>query len=155
VRIRPISPTDKQALQEGLQRLSPRSRQLRFLQPKPRFTSAELAYVTEVDGRNHVALVAELPDGTLAAVGRWVRDPRDATYAELAITVCDEMQGQGLGTLLGLALTYEAYALGVQHFTAVMAPDNTSALKLFRRLTHHLHTEIHDGVREMVADLAA
>jgi len=155
VRIRPIEPTDKLALQSGLQTLSARSVQLRFLQPKPRFTSVELAYLTEVDGCNHVAFVAEQEDGTMAAVGRFVRDRNDPTSAEIAITVCDHLQGQGLGTLLGLALADEARSVGVQHFTAIMAPDNEAALRLFRRLSLHLRTEIHNGVREMVADLAA
>ena len=153
--IRPILPSDKAALQAGLRGLSARSAQLRFLQPKPRFTSAELRYLTEVDGRDHVALVAEREDGSLAAVGRFVRDRNDATYAEIAVTVCDELQGKGLGTLLGLALAEEARQVGVLHFTAVMAPHNVAALRLFRRLSHHLRTEIHGGVREMVADLAA
>jgi GNAT superfamily N-acetyltransferase len=154
VRIRSISPADKLALQTGLQRLSPQSRQLRFLQPKPRFTSAELRYLTEVDGYDHVALVIE-GDDALVAVGRFVRHAHDTTSAEIAVTVCDDMQGRGVGTLLGLALAEEARAVGIQHFTAIMAPDNIAALRLFRRLSHHLHTEIHDGVREMVADLAA
>jgi GNAT superfamily N-acetyltransferase len=154
VRIRPITPGDKPDLQAGLQRLSRRSQQLRFLQPKPRFTSAELRYLTEVDGHDHVALVAEDAHG-IAAVGRFVRDPADPTSAEIAVTVCDDHQGQGLGTLLGLALADEARSVGVQHFTAIMAPDNIVALRLFRRLSLRLRTEIHHGVREMVADLAA
>jgi GNAT superfamily N-acetyltransferase len=154
VRIRPILPTDKLALQTGLRRLSRRSVQQRFLQPKPRFTSAELRYLTEVDGSHHVAFVAEEGDD-IVAVGRFVRDSADPTYAEIAVTVCDHLQGQGVGTLLGLVLADEARSVGVQHFTAIMAPDNTAALRLFRRLSYHLHTEIHDGVREMVADLAA
>ena len=155
VRIRPILPTDKAALQTGLQRMSPRSRQLRFLQAKLHLTSAELRYLTEVDGHDHVALVAEQPEASIAAVARFVRDDRDPTYAESAVTVCDDWQGQGIGTLLGLALTNEARAAGVEHLTAIMALDNTAALRLFRRLSLHLHDEIHDGVRELVADLAA
>jgi protein lysine acetyltransferase len=155
VRIRPILPTDKAALQAGLQRMSLRSQELRFLRAKPRLTSAELRYLTEVDGHDHVALVAEQSDGSIAAVARFVRDDRDPTYAESAVTVCDDWQGQGIGTLLGLALTNEARVAGVQHFTAIMAPDNAAALRLFRRLSTHLHDELHDGVRELVADLSA
>ena len=35
--------------------------QRRFLTPKRSFSRAELRYLTEVDGRDHVALVAEYP----------------------------------------------------------------------------------------------
>ena len=49
-------------LEQGLHNLSETSVQRRFLSPKPRFSRAELRYLTEVDGRNHVALVAERPE---------------------------------------------------------------------------------------------
>src|SRR4051812_50162136 len=57
-RIRPIAPDDKALLQDGLQRLSPESVRRRFLGPKARLSAAELRYLTEVDGRDHIALVA-------------------------------------------------------------------------------------------------
>ena len=59
VKIRPIEAGDKQELQEGLHRLSEATVQRRFLVPKVRFTKAELRYLTEVDGHDHVAFVAE------------------------------------------------------------------------------------------------
>ena len=56
--IRPIRAEDKRMLADGLRRLSPESVQRRFLTPKRSFSRAELRYLTEVDGRDHVALVA-------------------------------------------------------------------------------------------------
>jgi hypothetical protein len=50
--------------------------QRRFLTLKSSFSRAELRYLTEVDGRDHVALVAEDPGDPcrrLIAVGRFVR----------------------------------------------------------------------------------
>ena len=41
--------------------------QRRFLTPKRSFSRAELRYLTEVDGRDHVALVAEYPVDQRAA----------------------------------------------------------------------------------------
>src|SRR2546423_10261447 len=60
---------------EVLAHLSEESRRLRFLGAKPRFTGAELRYLTEVDGCDHYALVAQLADDPLAivAVARFVR----------------------------------------------------------------------------------
>src|SRR4051795_9848910 len=56
--IRPISPEDAFGLQDGLRHLSAETIQRRFLGAKPRFTAAELRYLTQVDGVDHIALVA-------------------------------------------------------------------------------------------------
>lgn len=152
--IRPIRPSDKPRLQAGVARLSAESAHARFLSAKPRLTTAELRYLTEVDGVDHVAFVLEEGD-CLVGVGRFVRSASDPTSAEVAVVIGDEVQGRGLGTLLGLALADEARSLGVQHFTATMLPENVAAVRLLRRITTHLRSELHDGVRELVADLAA
>ena len=74
-------PTTRAVSPTGLQRLSPESRHKRFLMPKPRFSSSELRYLTEIDGFDHVAIVAvsaEDPD-VFYGVARFVRlreDPR-------------------------------------------------------------------------------
>ena len=65
--IRPIRADDKRMLENGLRHLSEESVQRRFLTPKSSFSRAELRYLTEVDGRDHVALVVELPPSRLAA----------------------------------------------------------------------------------------
>src|SRR3954454_4207676 len=88
--IRPIRATDKAMLAARLTRLSETSRQQRFLGPKPRLTSAELRYLTEVDGHDHYAVVATTPaDGDIVATARWVRLPSDPEAAEAAVVVCD------------------------------------------------------------------
>ena len=70
--IRPIRPGDKERLADGLRRLSDESIRKRFLAAKPRFTRSELRYLTEVDGVNHIALVAVLEEDPdqLVAVAR-------------------------------------------------------------------------------------
>lgn len=152
VRLRPIRPDDKVLLQRGLANLSMESTVQRFLGPKPSFSGAELRYLTEVDMTNHVALVAMLGD-ELIAVGRFVRDADRPDHAEVAITVGDPYQGHGLGTLLGLALAAEARTRGVRRFTAVLAGTNQAAHRLFRRISGELESEMHDGIREVVAEL--
>lgn len=152
VRLRPIRPDDKVLLQRGLAHLSPASTVQRFLGPKPAFSGAELRYLTEVDMVDHVALVAML-EGELIAVGRFVRDPSRPDHAEVAITVGDPYQGQGLGTLLGLALAKEAQTRGIVRFTALLAGTNQAAHRLFRRISGQLESRLRDGVREVVAEL--
>ncbi len=157
--IRPIRADDKRFLEDGLRHLSDESVHRRFLTPKRSFSRAELRYLTEVDGRDHVALVAEYPGEPvrrLIAVGRFVRLADDPDAAEAAIVVADDWQRRGVGSLLAERLAAEARQLGIRRFTATMASDNVPAHKLMRRLTEHLE-ERHTGggVSELVLDLAA
>jgi len=159
VLIRPIRPDDKGMLADGLRRLSPESAQRRFLTPKRSFSRTELSYLTEVDGRDHVALVVE-PFGAaerrLIAVARFVRLQDDPEAADVAFTVADEWQNRGLGSLLGELIADEARGLGIRRFTATMASDNRPAHRLMAKLTDHLEQQhVGGGVDELVLDLAA
>jgi RimJ/RimL family protein N-acetyltransferase len=140
VAIRPIEAGDKQELQDGLHRLSEATVQRRFLVPKVRFTKAELRYLTEVDGHDHVSLVAESErwPGTIVAVARYVRLDADPDTAEAAIVVADELQGLGLGSLLADRLAAAAAIHGVRRFTAEMLGDNRAARRLMDRLADRL-----------------
>jgi acetyltransferase len=155
--IRPIRPSDKQLLSDGLERLSPASAQARFLTAKPRFSRDELRYLTEVDGTNHVAVVAVFADqpSRLAAVARYVRLDEDPTTAEIAVAVADELQGQGLGRRLGLLLSDHARAAGVERFVALMLRDNVPAHRLFATIAENLTTEHDKGVDRLLVSLAA
>ena len=155
--LRPIRPDDKQALERGLHRLSERSVYRRFLSPKPGFTTSELRYLTEVDGHDHMALVLEDPDapGELIAVGRWVRLVNEPEAAEIAITVADSHQRQGIGSLLADALAAEARLHGIRRFTATVAGDNVPALRLLAKASQQLELRHGHGVEDAVIELAA
>jgi RimJ/RimL family protein N-acetyltransferase len=171
--LRRIRPEDKDALVAGLGRLSERSVYQRFLAPKPRLTSSELRYLSEVDFVDHYALVAVLarhplpsqPADTpgraarspevVVGVGRWVRSTESPTDAEIAIVVADDLQGRGVGTQLGRALTEAARARGIERFTASMLPSNQAAHRLFAKISSQLQTVHHQGVDELVAPLTA
>ena len=157
--LRPIHADDKRLLEDGLRRLSAESVQRRFLSPKRSFSRTELRYLTEVDGRNHVALVAEDPadsERRLIAVARFVRLVGDPEAAEVAIVVADDWQGRGLGSQLSARLAAEARRVGIARFTATMAADNLPAHRLMAKLTEHLEQHhVGSGVDELVLDLAA
>ncbi|MGH2948297.1 MAG: GNAT family N-acetyltransferase [Solirubrobacteraceae bacterium] len=158
VRIRPIEPGDKDRLARGLRRLSDESIRKRFLAAKPRFTSAELRYLTEVDGSNHIALVAVLeadPD-ELVAVALCVRLPDSPDTAEMAIVVGDPWQGRGLGRTLALELADAARAAGIRRFAATMLADNEPARRLMRTFARRLDEgHVSGGLRDVMIDLAA
>jgi RimJ/RimL family protein N-acetyltransferase len=158
VEIRPIRPEDKGLLVAGLRLLSEETRHRRFLAAKPRFSSTELRYLTEVDGRDHFALVAveaERPSH-IVAVARFVRDRQRPDTAEFAIVVGDAYQRRGAGRALARMLASEARARGITHFTAVTLADNVGAQKLIASLTEHLvHVPGDGGVQQVVGDLVA
>jgi RimJ/RimL family protein N-acetyltransferase len=155
--LRPIESADKQELQLGLQRLSAESVQRRFLSAKPSFSAAELRYLTEVDGHDHVAIAVELErhPGTVVGVGRYVRLADQDGVAEPAIVVADSLQGKGLGTLLAEALGTAALANGIHRFAAIMLGDNRPAQQLMGRLTEHLEMHTEAGLTEAATELAA
>ena len=156
--IRPIRPGDKERLAAGLRNLSDESIRKRFLAAKPRFTTAELRYLTEVDGVNHIALVAVLEDDpdVLVAVARCVRLPDRPGTAEMAIVVGDPLQGQGLGRELARRLADAAVAVGIRRFAATMLGDNEAARRLMRTFSARLEeARISGGLREVLVELAA
>jgi GNAT superfamily N-acetyltransferase len=154
VLIRPIGPGDAASLAAAHARLSPETVRRRYLTPKPRLSAGELRYLTEVDGVDHVALVAV--DGEdIVAVARFVRSAEDPGSAEAAIVVADALQGQGLGRRLGLALADAARARGIVRFTATMLRDNVAAHAIFARISQRLTTMPDGSVEELVAELPA
>jgi RimJ/RimL family protein N-acetyltransferase len=155
LRLRFIAPSDKPLLAAGLAALSPQSRAQRFLTPKSRLTDEELRRFTELDGHDHVAIVAVLASDPerLAGVARFVRNPQRPDEAELAVTICDELQGMGLGRALGSALADVAKSLGVRRFTASLLGTNLAAHRLFAAITRRVQTVHSAGIADLVAEL--
>jgi GNAT superfamily N-acetyltransferase len=131
VRFRLLRPGDAAKLQEGLSRLSERSRYLRFFTDKARLSDAELAYLTEIDQHDHFAIAAALleddgSEGPGVAIGRFVRLADEADVADPAVAVVDELQGNGIGRRLMTWLIAAAAERGVRRFRteflAVNAP---------------------------------
>jgi len=158
VAVRHIRPDDKDLLVDGLARLSPESVYKRFLAPKHRFSSGELRYLTEVDERDHVALVALLPEDPhhLVAVARFVRLEDDPQAAEAAIVVGDDFQGRGLGKLLALRLADEARERGIRRFEATILGENVAARRLMAAIAERLSPGVIAGpAMELSAELPA
>jgi RimJ/RimL family protein N-acetyltransferase len=136
VLIRQIQSDDAPLLADAFDRLSPRSRQLRFMRPKHHLTPAELRYFTDVDHHDHEALGA-LDDGEGRGVGfaRYVRDADDPHAAEIAVTIIDDWQGKGLGTELLTRLSERARQEGIRRFTALVSSDNVAMAKVLGNMS--------------------
>jgi RimJ/RimL family protein N-acetyltransferase len=135
VGVRPIGASDRDALAVWFGRLSPESRRLRFLAPKPKLSRRELTYLTEVDHVHHTALVAiDESDGRLIAEARYAAAEPDSRTADFAVTVADEWQGRGVGTRLSRRLLSAARENGITRLTAMTLWENAPARALLARL---------------------
>lgn len=162
LQVRPIGARDREHLIAGMERLSDRSRYLRFFTPTRELTDEQLRYFTEPDGLNHVALIALTPDvesggargDRIVGTVRFVRRSDDPTTAELAIVVGDSFQGRGIGTLLLRILAGVARDCGVRRFTALVLPDNQPMLALLRRLGAEVSFDAAAGATAATLDTA-
>jgi GNAT superfamily N-acetyltransferase len=135
VRIRQGHSSDRELLLEGFERLSEESRYRRFLAPTAELSETMVRHLIEVDHRDHEAMIA-IDDGTGEGVGvaRYVRHAPRPEAAEVAVTVVDDWQGRGLGTVLLEAISVRAREEGITTFTASLLAKNQEMLDLFERL---------------------
>lgn len=158
--LRPLRHSDRQAVADGFEHLSERSRYQRFLTGKGHLSESSLrALVDDVDQHRHVALVLvwhrRLRPDVPVAVGRFVTTPEDPATADVAVTVADEFQGLGAGTLLIRALARRARDEGVTCFTATMTIENEASHRMMRHAGTVRRDESEDGLRMMEVTVGA
>ena len=114
---------------------------MRFFLPIRELPDESLRRLTDVDGRDHVAIIAlsvpwQAPGGSVRGLGvaRFVRSQQDPASAELAITVTDDAQGLGLGKLLLSTLALAARARGIETFRMEVLASNGRVREMLRRL---------------------
>jgi RimJ/RimL family protein N-acetyltransferase len=140
LRFRPISPDDRDRLARLFARLTPESRHRRFLSPKRELTPRELVYLADIDHVTHEAIAAvDERDGSIVGVGRYAQFPDRMGVADVAVTVIDELQGMGIGTVLARGVVDSARANGFARLTATTLWDNKPARALLRRLQFRAH----------------
>jgi RimJ/RimL family protein N-acetyltransferase len=153
--IRPIGHGDRDALAAAFDALSPRSREQRFLGPKPRLSTRELTYFTEIDHVDHVALVAvERASGRIVGVSRYATALPGDPVADLAVVVADEWQRRGIGTALAARVVERARANGIACLTGSTFVGNAPARALLARLGFRVRSAS-GGVMELELDLVA
>jgi acetyltransferase len=139
VSIRPIMPSDLEALRTFFAALSRETRRLRFHSAIGEIPEHLLREFTMVNHRAHVALVAEIhnsvvdPPTTLVAEARYFRSA-DSESAEFALVVADNWRRIGLGTTLARIMAQRARFTGVRRLCGDILEDN----KAMRGFAHSL-----------------
>lgn len=131
IRLRPLRHGETGPVDAVFDGMSSHSRHLRFHGPRPRLTDAMRRMLTDVDGRRHVALVAEAVDGgtvTPIGIGRLIAT--DDGTAEVAFSVVDAWHGRGVGRRLLTALRHRAVDLGHTRLRAYVMVGNLAASRL-------------------------
>jgi RimJ/RimL family protein N-acetyltransferase len=134
--IRPLQLEDRADLVRGFEKLSIDSRRFRFLSPIHKLSKYQLKALIEVDNLNHVALgVKDIGRRGKPgiAVARFVRLEEVSGTAEFAITVIDEYQNRGLGTLLLEILMSTARDRGIDVLRGFLLDDNLAMIRLLER----------------------
>lgn len=137
VLVRQVCPQDKDLLREGMKALSSDSRRFRFLHSVAGLTDDMLRKFTDVDHTDHEAVVAfDVTAGARipAGIARYIRNEGPEQTAEVAITIIDDYQGRGLGTLLLAILARLAIGSGIDEFTAHVLTENVRMLEVFDEL---------------------
>lgn len=131
--VRPLQPEDGALLDAILEGMSEQSRYQRFHSPKPRLLAAERRRLTDVDERDHLALIAFDENGEPVGVARAVRQRDDPCAAELGVEIVDARQHEGLGTELIGRIARRAAAAGMERLIARVLAESRLVGGLRRR----------------------
>ncbi|WP_246449603.1 GNAT family N-acetyltransferase [Qipengyuania soli] len=135
--LRTVELADEQRLREGIARLSPRSRYLRFFSGARTPPDWVIERLLDADGVLHLAWGAiDLSDPAQPAMGvvHAMRPDPEAQVAEFSIGVVDDYHGLGVGRLLTATLLLDAEDDGMDHLAAHVLYENRAAIEFIKRL---------------------
>ena len=149
VSVRPIRHQDTTLERRFIKRMSPRSRRLRFLSTMSSPSNALLKLLVDIDPAREVALIALTSAGAEEqeiGVARLSADA-DGRACEFAITVSDEWQRNGLGSVLMQRLIDEAVARGLESMHAIGAASNDAMREFAARLGFQRQSDPNDATQ--------
>jgi acyl-CoA synthetase (NDP forming)/RimJ/RimL family protein N-acetyltransferase len=149
--MRPIRPSDSDALAAFHESLSAETIYFRFFAPYPKLTDKDLHRFTHVDHVDRVAFVA-LVGGEIIGVGRY--DRIDRANAEIAFVISDAHQGRGLGSILLEHLAVAARENGISRFEAEVLPSNRRMLATFEEAGYKPTRAMDEGVVKLHFDIS-
>ncbi len=134
VEIRAQRPEDREGLLKAVHRASNETLYHRFFAAKREFSEQEAHFFLDIDFVHHVALVAvATEDGRPAIVGGCRYVVLEPGRAEVAFSVIDAYQNNGLGTALMRHIAAIGRDAGLKELVAEVLSDNAPMLKVFER----------------------
>ncbi len=152
VHLRPSAATDGPAILAMHERMSDRTRYLRYFQAVSHISPSQLKVFTEVDHVSSVGLVAEL-GGEIIAAGSYHRDRDNPDTAEVAFVVEDAQQRRGLGSILLEHLAAAAQERGIKRFTAEVLGENQNMVRVFMDAGYEVRREFSSGIVDLGFDI--
>jgi acetyl coenzyme A synthetase (ADP forming)-like protein len=131
VRIRPARPSDQTRVEDYLIGLSPETRRLRFWSQA--IDVGGLARkIVDVDYDDHLTLLVLHggDEGTMIGGSQYIRI--EGGRAEISLSVADEFQGRGMGSILLGQMAEEAVRHGITTFVAEVLAENHAMINVFR-----------------------
>ncbi|MEI2776720.1 MAG: GNAT family N-acetyltransferase [Tetrasphaera sp.] len=123
VRVHALAGGEIALVRQVFDSLSDRSRWRRFHTGVPRLPASYLSQLANVVPGERVVLLAMAGARPLGH-GEWTRDRGQRHTAEIALTVVDDLHGQGIGLMLADALASAASHAGVHRFACHTLPSN-------------------------------
>lgn len=161
VRVRHIQATDAPHLVDIFEHMSPDSRYRRFHQsldnPNPRRVWEEAERIAHAYPLMNKGLIAfaDLPDQSNAPIGAARYMGLEPGIGEVAISVRDDLHGQGIGTQLLKLLVREAQAAGVRKLVGTVQNSNEAMWRVLSRLDYPITRHLQGTESEIEIDLTA
>lgn len=143
-RIRPILPQDYDDLADAIRQADSETLLHRFFTAAPYLSEKQIHYLSEVDYRRRLAIVAADDEGGGIAVARY-ECYRDCHVAEVAVAVTPTWRSGGLATEMLRRLEEPARRNGIAALDAVYLPENRPIASVFVHLGYS-EQRIEDGV---------
>lgn len=151
IQIRHSRAEDAESVAQAMATASTRTLRNRFFSALHSLPLTELRALLGANSTDACCLVAML-DGRVIGGARFVR-LGDPASAEIAVTVHDTFQGQGLGTALMRELIGIARQRGIRLFTGEALNDNQAIVALLSRFGPVRITRQEPGVRHLEVEL--
>ncbi|MEE4152970.1 MAG: GNAT family N-acetyltransferase [Erythrobacter sp.] len=135
--IRPVNAADEERLKEGVARLSPRSRYLRFFSGMRALPQNVVDKLIDVDGHDHIAwgaLRRDDPKTPALGIVHAFREEGEPDVAQYSVAVIDDYHGLGAARLLTAVLLLDCQRQGYRELLVHILAENAAGRAFARSL---------------------
>ncbi|ABC63740.1 hypothetical protein ELI_08240 [Erythrobacter litoralis HTCC2594] len=130
--LRTIRPGDEARMREGIAKMSPQSRYLRFFSGARTPPDWVIERLLDADGDRHLAwgaIATDAPGEPAIGAVHVFREEDDPQCAEFSVAILDAWHGRGLGKLLTATILLDAQEEGIEAFHVDTLAENRRAIE--------------------------